>query len=223
MVDRVLVLRHHVEDDPGLVGEAFLARSHEVELVMMSDEEPDPSLEGYASLVVLGSTSSVYDPEVQSRWFGRELALLRDADERGIAILGICFGAQALCYAFGGDVRRAPESEVGWTEIDVEGGVALSSGPWFELHFDHCVLPPAATLLASSPRAVQAFGLGRHLGVQFHPEVDEVQLKEWFTHESSPRLARYDVAAILEQAARETPAARRRALELVDLFLARTH
>ena len=33
-------------------------------------------------------------------------------------VLGICFGAQALCVAFGGKVDELPAKEVGWKVID---------------------------------------------------------------------------------------------------------
>ncbi len=112
--------------------------------------------------------------------------------------------------------------EVGWFEIDVPEGVELSRGPWFEFHFDACSLPERAELWATSPHAVQAFGLGPHVGVQFHPEVDDAQLKEWLaTDVEGTRELGFDVAALLDQTARETPAARVRAQGLVDLFLRR--
>ena len=34
---RALVLRHHLEDSPGLIGEAFEARGYEIDLVMMNE------------------------------------------------------------------------------------------------------------------------------------------------------------------------------------------
>jgi GMP synthase-like glutamine amidotransferase len=219
---RALFLRHHREDSPGLIGEAFEARGYEIDLVMMNERSDTPSLEGYDVLAILGSTSAVYDREVETAWFHRELALICDADGRALPILGICFGAQALCRYFGGVVSRAPEGEVGWYDIDVTEGVELSRGPWFEFHFDVCTLPETAELWATSARAVQAFAIGCHVGVQFHPEVDDTQLKEWFaSDEEGMRKLDLDVAALLEQTARETPAARVRAQELVDLFLRR--
>src|ERR1700677_3311420 len=166
---RALILRHHLEDSPGLVGEAFEARGYEIDLVMMNEESATPSLDGYDVLVILGSKCAVYDREVEAAWFHRELALIGDAHERGLPILGICFGAQALCRYFGGVVSRAADGEVGWFDIDVEDGIELSGGPWFEFHFDACQLPDSAVLWATSPRAVQAFAIGRHVGVQFHP------------------------------------------------------
>jgi GMP synthase-like glutamine amidotransferase len=219
---RALVLRHHLEDSPGLIGEAFEARGYEIDVVMMNELSATPTLDGYDALVILGSKCAVYDHEVEAAWFHRELALIGDADERQLPILGICFGAQALCRYFGGVVSRAVDGEVGWFDIDVEDGVGLSRGPWFEFHFDACQLPESAELWATSPRAVQAFAIGPHVGVQFHPEIDDSQLKEWLTsYEEATRELGLDVAALLEETARRTPEARVRAQELVDLFVQR--
>lgn len=219
---RALVLRHHLEDSPGLIGEAFEARGYEIDLVMMNEESATPSLDGYDVLVILGSKCAVYDHEVEAAWFHRELALIGDADERGLPILGICFGAQALCRYFGGVVSRAVDGEVGWFDIDVEDGVELSPGPWFEFHFDACQLPDSAVLWATSPRAVQAFAIGPHVGVQFHPEIDDAQLKEWLaSDEDEARELGLDVESLLDETARRTPEARVRAQALVDLFIQR--
>src|SRR5665213_3549630 len=117
---------------------------------MMNETTTSPSLEGYDVMIILGSTYAVYDHEVEAAWFGRELELIGEAKERDLPILGICFGAQALCRYYGGEVSRAPEGEIGWFEIDVVADVELPRGPWFEFHFDHCTLPEAAELWATS-------------------------------------------------------------------------
>ena len=219
---RALVLRHHLEDSPGLVGEAFEARGYEIDLVMMDETSATPLLDGYDVMVILGSKCAVYDLEVEAKWFKEELALIGEADQKSLPILGICFGAQALCRFYGGEVSRAPDGEIGWFEIDVVADVELPRGPWFEFHFDHCTLPESAELWATSPRAVQAFSIGQNVGVQFHPEIDEAQLKEWLAaDEEETRELGLDLEALLSETARETPAARVRAQELVDLFLRR--
>ncbi len=219
---RALVLRHHLEDHAGLIGEAFEERGFELDVAMMSEATPSPSLESYDVMIILGSKCAVYDHEVETAWFHRELTLIGEAEQRALPILAICFGAQALCRYYGGSVTRARDGEVGWFEIDVVADVGLESGPWFEFHFDHCALPDGAELWATSPRAVQAFAIGANVGVQFHPEVDDAQLKEWLAaDEDDARELGLDVDALLAETARETPAARRRAASLVDLFLSR--
>lgn len=222
-MNKALVIRHHEEDHPGLIGEALVARGYELELVMMGAASETPSVTGPDVIVVLGSKYAVYDHEVEATWFGRELDFLSNADRLGIPILGICFGAQALCRLFGGVVSRASVGEVGWYEVRVNDAVPLPTGPWFEYHFDSCSLPERAEVWATSPAAVQAFAIGPHVGVQFHPEIDEIQLAQWLS--ADPDEARdlgIDATELLAQTARETPAARERAQQLVDLFLSRT-
>ncbi len=219
-MSRALALRHHLEDHPGLIGEALGKRGYQVELAMMDALSPSPSLDGYELLVILGSKSAVYDHEVEAAWFSRELELIADADRRALPVLGICFGAQALCVYHGGEVALAPQGEIGWYEIDVVEGSPLSRGPWFEYHFDRCTLPEGATLWASTQSALQAFAMGTHVGVQFHPELDGAQLREWFAAgDADARDFGVDVDALIERTDRETPAARERAQELVDAFL----
>jgi GMP synthase-like glutamine amidotransferase len=83
------------------------------------------------------------------------------------------------------------------------------------------VLPPTAQLWASSQHAVQAFAVGRNLGVQFHPEIDDVQLRDWFDADDTELPRQFaSREELLAQTTQETPAARQRALELVDVFLA---
>ena len=220
MSGRVLVLRHHDEDHAGLIGEAFAARGYALDVVMMNESTPTPSVDGYDALLILGSSSAVYDHEVEKAWFGRELGVIAEAVDLAVPVLGICFGAQALCLFHGGQVTPSSEPEIGWYSIDTQPGVDLEAGPWFEFHFDRMELPDVATLWATTPRAVQAFSVGRNLGVQFHPEIDDGQLRDWL--ESAAESARdfgHDIDELLERTAREVPAARRRAERLVDLFL----
>ena len=221
-MSRALVIRHHDEDHPGLIGEAFVARGWSLDLAMMDERSPTPSVAGYDVLVILGSKHAVYDEVIEAAWFGRELDVVAEAELAGVAVLGICFGAQALCRYHGGVVERAPEPEIGWYEIEPVNGSAIGAGPWFEFHFDHCRLPDEAELWATSPRAVQAFAVGRNVGVQFHPEIDEEQLAGWYASGDAGDTREFgiDPDTLLAQTAAETPAARVRAQQLVDLFLA---
>lgn len=220
MGKRVLVLRHHPEDSPGLVGEAFELRGFALDVVMMNENSATPSVAEYDHLVILGSKHAVYDDEVEEAWFGRELDVIRDADLRQVPILGICFGAQALCRYFGGTVTPSSEPEIGWFEIEAVNGSRIDPGPWFEFHFDRCTLPEGAEMWARTTGAVQAFAVGANVGVQFHPEIDEVQLAQWFASgDGDTREFGLDPNDLLAETAQMTPAARKRAVSLVDLFL----
>ena len=217
----VRVWRHHDTDHPGLIGEAFMTRGFELQVELIDTENGPTSLEGVDILLVLGSSSSVYDPAAQQAWLANEMTVLGEAIEQGIPVFGICFGSQMLCQHFGGRVERAPEGEVGWFEIEPIDGTGISSGPWFQYHFDHCVLPASATVVATNPRAVQAFTLGRHVGVQFHPEVDASQLTDWFMDDEAARNGTIDAAAHIAEATANHERLVRDADALVAWFLHR--
>ena len=76
-------------------------------------------------------------------------------------------------------------------------------------------------MLARNDAAVQAFRIGRHLAVQFHPEVDGPQLKRWLdAHtDTEARQLGIDADQFLADTIREEPAARARADRLVAAAL----
>lgn len=212
----VRVWRHHREDHGGLIRKAFERRgAHVIEELVGSTSEPT-ALEDVDVLVILGSSESVYDPSVA--WLGREVTVMREAMANGTRVFGICFGAQMLCVASGGRVERATTGELGWVSVDplVSG---MSSGPWFQYHFDHCLVPSEAVVVASNAAAVQAFAIGRHLGVQFHPEVDAEQLADWFAHDTDAHRSGADVEGFIRFASASADELVTRADQLVGHFL----
>src|SRR5215472_10940355 len=181
---RVIVIKHHEVDDAGFIGAAFAARGATLDVHLYPDGGPLPELDGADHVIALGAVWSVYDRGQIGHWIDAYLDWLRAADAAGVPVLGICFGAQALAAALGGRVEPAPRPEVGWTMIEPTGPVPADSGriepgPWLEFHHDQCIVPPQATVLARSEVCVQAFSVGRHLAVQFHPEVDGAQVRRW--------------------------------------------
>jgi GMP synthase-like glutamine amidotransferase len=115
-----------------------------------------------------------------------------------------------------------PVKEVGWFTVESADEHAVPAGPWLEFHEDHCVLPAGATVLARNDAAVQAFRIGRHLAVQFHPEVDGSLLKRWLdAHtDAETRQLGIDPDQFLADTIREEPASRARADRLVATALA---
>jgi hypothetical protein len=97
----------------------------------------------------------------------------------------------------------------------------IPAGPWLLFHGDRCEPAPAATILASNATGVQAFTVGRHLGVQFHPEVDGEQLRLWLEYggRQEALAAGQDPDALLAQAYAEEEASRERADRLVQTAL----
>jgi GMP synthase-like glutamine amidotransferase len=214
---RVVVVRHHEMDSAGFIGAAFEAGGARLDMRLFPHDGPLPPPGDIDHIIVLGSVWSVYDDDPERAWIADELAWLRQADEASVPVLGICFGAQALTAAFGGRVEAAARKEIGWTVIDSLDQGLIPAGPWLEFHGDRCLPPRQARLLARNDVGVQAFSLGRHLAVQFHPETDSAQLRLWLEaggREEAERAGR-DPDGFLAETAGQEPAARLRAGQLV--------
>lgn len=161
--------------------------------------EPIPALDRYTHLLLTGSEASFAKPE---SWFDVEADAIRDAVERGLSVLGSCFGHQMLAWALSGHefVRRAPIPELGWVSVDIVQPDPLLAGlpnPWhtFAAHLDEVVAPPESwRILASNDAcAVQAMRYGDLpvWGIQPHPETapDEARLQMEAAFEQYPEYA----------------------------------
>jgi GMP synthase (glutamine-hydrolysing) len=147
---------------------------------------PLPAAGGGAdAIVVTGSPLSVTD---RAPWMRAAGAWLADEAERGIPVLGVCFGHQLLAETYGGAVARSPRGrEIGTVRCALTPagrGDPLFDGVPAELdvqatHEDEVRrLPPGAELLATNGWSrVQAFRIGpRVRAVQFHPEMDAASM-----------------------------------------------
>jgi para-aminobenzoate synthetase component 2 len=112
---------------------------------------------------------------------GTSEELILDAARRGVPVLGVCLGHQAIGRAFGGRVIRAPEilhgktSRISHANSGVFEGIpqGFEATRYHSLAVEEASLPDALELTAKSDTGV-VMGL-RHreapvFGVQFHPE-----------------------------------------------------
>ena len=229
---RALFLQHDHVSPPGPVAERFAHRGYEVvEQIVVAPENfhspnqpfdfPDPRT--FDALVVMGAPWGAWDDETIGNWLLPEIEWLREADEFGVPVFGICFGGQLLARAHGGSVARAPKPEIGWTSIWTQEPDLVSAGPWFHWHYDRWQVPPGAREIARNSVASQAFLLRRNLAVQFHPELTAGGLQGWL--ENGGRAGAVadgqDPDILYQHTLAEGEDAARRAHDLVDAFLDR--
>lgn len=217
-----LVLQHGDWGPPGLLGEWAAARGLPLEIHRADLGEPLPALDGQAFVVSLGSPHNPADTHVPE--VAAELRFVESAVERGVPVLGLCFGGQVLAKVLGGEIERAPRPELGWHTISSSAPDLVPEGPWLQWHFDRFTLPPGADELARSAVAVQAFTHGRHLGVQFHPESTIEIVSSWARsdRERLEALGIDDGEALLVRGRHHADAAARAAFDLFDAFWERT-
>jgi GMP synthase-like glutamine amidotransferase len=112
---------------------------------------------------------------------------VRDAIRLDIAVIGHCLGGQLLSRALGGTVQAAENVEIGWSDVEVvHAGGAEWLGPearlpLFQWHGESFSIPSGAQRIATGKHcANQAFLIvNKHLGMQFHCEVDEEKVRDW--------------------------------------------
>lgn len=198
MAPRVLFLHNEHLATEALLGEAFAEQGFDVDTFAVVPAErvdtpaghvtfPDPAR--YDVIVPLGARWPVYDDALRGTWVGAEMALLRDAADAGVALLGVCFGGQLIAQAFGGTVARAAAPEIGWHDVASDDHDLVPAGPWFQWHFDRWTPPPGAIEVARTAHSSQAFVLGRALALQFHPEVDATLLETWLADDRDNEVA----------------------------------
>ncbi len=174
-----------------LVGE-FREGSEVWDILTPADPDLLEKVGDYDGFIISGSEKSVVD-DAATDFVSRLLAFLRAVNARSSApVFGICFGAQAVAAALGGEVGRNPDRKfrlgvesLVWTEHAERLSELSKDGPCTIVQsHGECVtrLPPGSTLLAGSatiPHEVFLVG-DRFLAVQGHPEIDTELLQAYF-------------------------------------------
>ena len=193
---RILCIRHPGGGHAGVMGTRAAAAGHAVDDWTPATEAAPPSpAETYDGLFVLGGGMNV-DEADRRPYLRTEIALLAESLRRGQPVLGVCLGAQLLAAAAGASVHRARTPEIGWREVELCSAAAadrvvgalprrFTAFQWHSYAFE---IPFGAIELARNEVCPQAFRIGDCAwGVQFHPEVTEEILTDWFaTYDVDP-------------------------------------
>ena len=182
----IRIFRHLLCKPPGYLGDYLQQRSIPWEVECVDESQPiNPRTDDVSALVFMGAAVSVND---RLPWMEGELALIRRAIQEGVPILGVCFGAQMMSRALGGEVTRGADMEIGWHPVQAIPG--NDDDNWlqglperftaFHWHADTFTLPAGSRwILESDYYPHQGFALGDHLGLQFHLEMTSEMVKGW--------------------------------------------
>jgi GMP synthase-like glutamine amidotransferase len=170
-------------------------------------------------LIIMGGAMSVQD-EREFPFLAGEKEIVRRYIRDGRPVVGICLGAQLIADAAGSRVYPGAR-ESGWCDVYKEHPGYFSGFPdrmkVFQFHGDTFDLPDGATLVWTGREVRnQMFLLGTATGVQFHPEVTEPLIRDWYRDRPPSELH-----ALLARATRLIPPSRAFCEELVDRFLLR--
>lgn len=229
----ILVFQHSKLSDAGHLGNALRKHGQKVRTVKVHEGQALPAdLDDVHGVVSLGGPQSANDAHP---WVAQEQALLREAHQAGIPVLGLCLGAQMLAKALGGEVARMTAPEIGWVQVKAASiGVEDVLHPgigWsqtvFASHGEHVSkLPDGATLVMKGTACpVQAFRVGAtSYGFQYHPEWtrDTILAEVDCWKDAELQAAATDRARLRQSTAEHYPTAERnstRLFEAVNLVL----
>ncbi|PKO24633.1 MAG: glutamine amidotransferase [Betaproteobacteria bacterium HGW-Betaproteobacteria-8] len=181
----VVIFRHARTEGPGYLGAFLTAKRIPWQLICIDQGEALPeSMEAYSGMVLMGGPMSVND---DLPWIQPLLALIRDAVQRDIPLLGHCLGGQLISKALGAEVSGNPVKEIGWGEVELTPGDEARK--WFgnmkrfdafHWHGETFALPQGAVHLLSSRYCQnQAYSIGKHLAFQCHMEMTLEMVKDW--------------------------------------------
>ena len=227
---KALFIQHDHVSPTGPVSERLRQHGFEIEerLVVSQDDFGNPNVNyefpdfnDYDLIIPMGAPWGAWDDACIGNWLLPEIEWIRKAVSSGKPVLGICFGGQLIARAMGGSVAPGAKGEIGWTYIHSERPDLVSNGPWFQFHYDHWAVPPAAIEIARNPVSSQAFLIENSMAVQFHPELNSAGLKGWLDWGGDKKVEQdgQDPVVMLEQTRAEDEASRQRTFELVDNFL----
>jgi len=179
-----------------------------------------PDTFAFDGCVVTGSRASVYWEE---EWIADLSAWVREAVDRDMAFLGVCFGHQLLAHALGGEVAPMDDYEIGYRTVEHDGESPLLDGvdtefTVFTTHSDRVVeLPPGAKQFAENDYGVHGFRTDDVFSVQFHPEYDTETARE-VTQGKDDQLSNERIQSVLDGITTENYDAACEAKRLFDNF-----
>lgn len=197
---KIIVIMHVESEGPGSLG-SFLesAGAEALTIRLYAGDHLPTDLSGFDAVVSMGGPMNVYE-EDKHPFLKEETVFLKHTVEADMPTLGVCLGAQMIAKAVGARVTKSPNKEVGWGQVTLtrngsEDLLFKGLPATFEVlqwHGDMFHIPADGALLAASNDCPhQAFRYRNALGLQFHLEVTEEILLDWFGDSKEIKL--YDV------------------------------
>lgn len=190
------------------------------------------SLDGFDGIFLSGSPHGAYE---DIPFISREHDLIADAADKGIPMLGICFGSQILASALCGrdQVFRRASCEIGYKDLPVTEAAAddpLMQGiaphvHMFVWHNDEVRAGHAdMRILARSddcPNQIWRYRDEAIWGIQGHPEITQAQAPVWFEENRERMTADGADVDVLKKSADEASVAKTILTRFADLVMDR--
>ena len=229
-MSNAIAIRHVAFEDAGMLEPVLKDRG--IDLCYLEAGVDDLSPAKHADLlVVLGGPIGIYEID-RYPFIKDELAVIEAAVKKGVPVIGMCLGCQALAAVRAARVYPGKQKELGWDEMSLtkEGKAsplgAIDGVRVLNWHGDTFDLPVGATRLASSAITPnQAFTYGpKVLALQFHVELPRRDMERWLIgHTLELSTSNVDLAKMRADTARFAPAANEASRRLFNEWLDGLH
>jgi GMP synthase-like glutamine amidotransferase len=185
----VTIFRHVGAEGPGYLETILQRQRIPYQLIAIDQNQAVPDrVSDSSGLVFMGGSMSVNDP---LPWIAQELALIRQARDVSMPVIGHCLGGQLISKALGGNVVANPVREIGWHDVmTVNSPVSAARRYWlkniparftaFHWHGETFTLPDGADLLLTGQHCRhQAFAIDNMLAMQCHVEMTATMVETW--------------------------------------------
>ena len=173
---RVHILQHVPFEGIGGMGSWLDSRDAVLGYTRFYESAKLPDVRGLDLVIIMGGPMNVLDERAHP-WLMAEKMFVREAIDRGVAVLGVCLGAQIIADVMNARIFPNEFKEVGRLPIEAIKGsedkfVFPERMMAFHWHGDTFDLPDGALHLARSEGCEnQAFQLGKNvIGFQFYLE-----------------------------------------------------
>lgn len=190
----ITVFQHDERGKPGRLGLTLRDHAFKLDIRRLDKGDPvPPDFDGVDAVISLGAKANL---DAGHAWIEKEADFIREAHQRSLPVIGLCFGAQMIAHALGGTVAPMQRPEIGFVDVDllptahtdtILSGIAWKS-PQFQSHQQEITeLPPGAVHLARSQTCEhQAFKAGmRTYAFQYHFEADRTAIDTYIREEQT--------------------------------------
>ena len=225
-MNNAIAIRHVAFEDAGTLEPVLKERGIALSYLEAGVDDLGPGKDTDL-LVVLGGPIGIYEVD-RYPFLKHELSVIEAAVKKGVPVIGICLGCQALAAVLAARVFPDRAKELGWDQMTLtEEGKASPLGvidgvPVLNWHGDTFDLPVGATRLASTAITPnQAFTYGpKVLALQFHVELPERDLEKWLIgHTLELSTSKIDLGKMRADTARYAPAANQASPRLFNDWL----
>lgn len=225
-MQNAIAIRHIAFEDAGTLEGVLEDRGIALRYLEAGVDDLSPAKDADL-LVVLGGPIGIYEVD-RYPFLKQELVTIETAVKKGVPVIGICLGCQALAAVLAARVYPGREKELGWDEMTLtpEGKAsplgAIEGIRVLNWHGDTFDLPAGATRLASTAITPnQAFTYGpKVLALQFHVELPQRDFERWLIgHTLELTTSKVDLGQMRADTARYASAANTAGTRLFNAWL----